>query len=117
MPGGKLRLKGLFTGGQQVGGTGTYVKHVLAGSVVVEAPSINQSVIAGSSASVFATISGLTASHIMVARVVTGNACTVLGKVLSGAGSANFTFQSVAGCGAGLASQTTTTINYLAFQV
>lgn len=115
MPGGKVRLKGLYTGGQQVGATGTWVKEVLSGSVVVEAPSIG--LVAGSSASLFVTIANMTASHVIVAVQATGNACTVLNKAATGAGSALFTWAYVAGSGLAAASQTTTQINYLAFKV
>ena len=73
MPGGKMRLKGLFTGGIQVGTLGTggaspgdYLKHILAGSVAVNVGAVGA--VGGSTVCEVATISGMTASHILIAN-------------------------------------------------
>ena len=112
MPGGKRRLPGRFTGGIIVGDTGTYAKHILAGSATVEVGSIGT--VAGSNVCEVVTITGLTASHVIVANMITGNACTVLIKAQAGAGQASLTWGYIAGSGLGAASQTTSTFQYLA---
>lgn len=115
MPGGKQRLKGLFTGFLQLGGTGTVLKHALAGSAILEVGSIAGGVTGGSNVCEVVTIANLTASHILVATIASGNACTTLFRAVPGVGQASF-FWHLAGC-AGTASQTTTRIQYIAAQV
>ena len=117
MPGGKLRLKGLFTGGMQVSATGTYIKDVLAGSVVFECGSLNLGASGASGVCEVVTIAGLTASHILQATTLVGNACTILRLAKPGVGQASFFYTTVAASMAGIASQTTTTIQYIAFKV
>ena len=112
MPGGKRRLKGLFTGGLQVGTDGTYAKQILAGSATVEVGSIGT--VAGSNVCEVVTITGLTASHVIVANMISGNACTMLRKIQAGAGQASLTWGYIAGSGLGAASQTTSTFQYIA---
>jgi hypothetical protein len=112
MPGGKRRLKGVYTGGLQVGSGGTYAKQILAGSATVEVGSIG--LVAGSTVCEVVTISGLTASHIIVADMITGNACTVLRRIVAGAGQASLHWAYIAGSGLEAASQTTSTFQYIA---
>ena len=114
MPGGKMRLKGLFTGGLQVGSDGDYAKQVMSGSVSFECGSIGAG-LEGSTVCEVVTILGLTASHILVAQVTSGNTCTILRQSVAGAGQASFHFSYLGACGGSAASQTTTKVVYLAF--
>ena len=116
MPGGKLRLKGLFTGGAQVGATGDYFKHALIGSLVVNVGSVGT--VAGSTVCEVGTISNLTASHVLLVTEVhgTGNACLVLAQAKAGVGQASFTWAYTAGSAIGVAASHAATVNYLAFQ-
>ena len=118
MPGGKLRLKGLFTGGAQVGTTGDYIKHILAGSLAINVGSIGGGTVAGSTVCEVGTISNLTASHAMVAteRFGSRNACVVFVGALTGVGQASFVWMHGAGSGAGTAASHAATLDYFAFR-
>ena len=120
MPGGKLRLKGLFTGGIQVGGTaspGDYIKHLIAGSVTGTVGSMGA--VAGSTTCAVIAITGITASHLLIAteEMGTGNACMALTKAVAGAGQASFQWAYIAGSGLGATASYAPTINFLAAQV
>ena len=116
MPGGKLRLKGLFTGGAQVGNTGNYIKHILAGSLAINVGSVGA--ISGSTVCAVGTITNLTASHALVATEVhgTGNACLVLALAKTGVDQASFTWAYTGGSSAGVAASHAATLNYFAFR-
>ena len=116
MPGGKLRLKGLFTGGAQVGDTGNYIKHILAGSLAINVGSVGG--VAGSTVCEVGTITNLTASHAMVVseRHGTGNACLVVAGAKAGVGTASFTWTYISGCGLGVAASHAATLDYFAFR-
>ena len=120
MPGGKRRLKGLFTGGLQVGGSaspGDFMKHVLAGSVTGTVGSMGA--VAGSTTCAVIAITGLTASHILVAseEMGSGNACMVFKGAKAGAGQASFQWAYVAGSGLGAVASYAPTIRFIATQV
>ena len=117
MPGGKRRLLGLFTTGLKVGGgatSGTHLKHVLAGSLSINVASIG-AVLASTTCAV-GTITGLTASHSLVAmeQHSTINASKILSGAEAGAGQASFTWTYIAGCGGGAAAEHTATLRYFA---
>ena len=116
MPGGKLRLKGLFTGGAQVGATGNYVKHILAGSLAINVGSVG--VVGGSTVCEVGTITNITASHAMVVseRHSTRNACLVMAGAEAGAGTASFTWAYTGGSSAGVAASHAATLDYFAFR-
>ena len=116
MPGGKLRLKGLFTGGIQVGTTGDYAKHILAGSLTVNVGSVTG---AGSTVCEVGTITGLTASHIIMVneRFSSLNACLALAGARAGAGTASFNWVYTAGSALGTAASHAAVVEYLAVKV
>ena len=117
MPGGKRRLKFLFTTGIQVGANGQSLKSILTGSVSVTAPAFN----AGDAASTdtaSATIANLTASHLLLAmpdQAMSG--CITLVSACPGAGAASFTFATIAGSGGGTATAKATIVRYIAAQL
>ena len=115
MPGGKLRLKGLFTGGAQVGDTGNYIKHILAGSLAINVGSATGT---GSTVCEVGTITNLTASHAMVVseRHSTRNACLVVAGAQAGAGTASFTWAYTGGSGGDIAASHAATLDYFAFR-
>ena len=120
MPGGKHRLKSLFTGGLQVGGTaspGDFITHLLAGSVTGTVGSMGA--VTGSNTCAVIAITGLTASHLLIAteEFGTGNACMALVRAVAGAGQASFQWAYIAGSGAGATASYAPTINFFAAQV
>ena len=117
MPGGKRRLLGLFTAGLKVGGgatSGTHMKHVLAGSLSLAVASIGA--VTASTTCAVGTITGLTASHSLIAmeQHSTLNASTILSGAEAGVDQASFTWTYAAGSGAGAAAEHTATVRYIA---
>ena len=119
----KERMKSLFTGGLQVGvlGTGgaspgTFVKHIVAGSLTVNVGSVGA--VGGSTVCEVGTIAGLTASHVILAQEVqaTQNACLALMAAKAGAGQASFVWAYTGGSGLGVAASHAATIGFIAAQ-
>jgi hypothetical protein len=116
MPGGKIRLKVLATGGLSVGSasTDTFMKNILAGSVSLTSPAFTGNT-AGSQATVEVSITGLTASHVLQAFPRgTFSPCIALVSTCPGAGVASMIFAYIAGSGGAAAAGATTVIQYLA---
>jgi len=119
MPGGKQKLLGLFTKGLKIGGgatSGTHLKHVLAGSISLDVASIGA--VQASTTCVVGTITGLTASHHLVAleQFDTLNASALLSAAKAGVGQASFMWTYAAGSGGGDAAEHTATVLYFAFR-
>ena len=115
MPAGKARLKNLLTGGLVVGSasTDTHIKAILAGSISFTGPAFDGGD-AGSQEISEATISGLSASHALIATPEAISPCIALVAACAGAGKASFVFGYTAGSGGGAAAAATTVISYIA---
>ena len=120
MPGGKRRLRQLFTSALKVGtaSEGTWIKDIMGGSVTVTTP-VFTGTTTGSIASTNATITGLTASHTLLATVNSGCAqsgCIVFAGACAMLNSANFYWAYIAACGGPAVAAGTVTMRYLAFK-
>lgn len=112
MPGGKDRLKQVFTSGEQIGANGTFHDQILAGSVSAtvagfagtSSPSTETSEV---------TIANLGACDILLAQAdLTGlSACVVLQAALAGAGQASLVWR-YSGSGASM-DGFTATVRYI----
>ena len=120
MPGGKRRLKMLMTSGIKVGSASesTFIKDIMAGSVSISTPIFTGGT-PGSVASAAATITGMTASHTMLAgphSVCAMGGCIVYAGACPYSGGANFYFGYLAACGGEAVVAKTVTMRYLAFR-
>lgn len=115
MPGGKRRLKHLFTTGIEVSqdGNGADFTEILAGSTTVTAPSFAAGSTAGSTEDVNVAIAQLTAAHYFLATpgsAMPANA--VFLRANAGAGSAVFTFMHT---GSAAVAETAVVFDYMGF--
>jgi len=120
MPGGKRRLRMLMVTGFKVGSASesTWVKDIMAGSVSISTPIFTGGT-TGSVASSNATITGMTASHTLLAgpnSVCTMGGCIVYAGACALSNAANFYFGYLAGSGGEAVTAKTVTMRYLAFR-
>ncbi|MHA2062948.1 MAG: hypothetical protein ACXABY_01060 [Candidatus Thorarchaeota archaeon] len=99
MPGGKRRLKQLFTGNMQVGGDGTSISEVLSGSVAFATAGCAGTAVHGACSVAEVTIAGLNSCAIMIANAEDMSACFTFSGVLAGDGQASVVYR-YSGCGA-----------------
>jgi len=117
MPGGKKRLPGRFTSGIIVGSASVRerVTSIFAGSVSVESPSYDAGA-AGSRENVSATVTGLDASHLVLATAASmPGACVVLLSACAISDAIETTWGYIAGSGGAAAAASQITLNYIAF--
>jgi len=116
MPGGKRKLKQLFTSQMQMGANGTAVSQILAGSVAFTGgvwPGGGDTV-TGSPVTVEVTISNLAEGDVILGSVSAISACTDFrGEILAGTGQASLILR-YAGSGASV-DPYTGTLRYIAF--
>ena len=116
MPGGKRRLKQLFTGGMKIGATGINSKKILSGSVSFATTGCADTTVTNACSVAEATITNLGPCDIMLGTVWGMSACFMFnGEVLAGDGQASIVYR-YAGCG-GSADSSTATLRYIAFQI
>ncbi|KKM77124.1 hypothetical protein LCGC14_1373190 [marine sediment metagenome] len=117
MPGGKQRLPGQFTGGI-IAGPGSVrdrLSGIFAGSVAVESPSFDGGD-AGSRENSSITVTGLDASHIVVAIPASmPGACVALISACAISDAIEATWGYIAGSGGAAAAASQVTLNYIAF--
>jgi len=117
MPAGKSRLMSLLTGGLKVGSasTDTFIKEILAGSVSLTGPAFDNG-IGASTATCQANITGITASHTLVAMPQDISPCMTIIAACAGAGNASFVFGFMAASSGCNATAKTTIIKYIAIK-
>ncbi len=117
MPGGKQRLIARLTGGiiAGPGSTRDRVSGIFAGSVSVESPSFDAGA-AGSRENLSATVTGLDASHLVVAIPASmPGACVALISACAIENAIETTWGYIAGSGGGAAAASPVTLQYIAF--
>ena len=118
MPGGKRRLPGRFVSGVRVssGSVVDRVTELFAGSVSMESPSFDGGD-AASREEVSATVTGLTASHLItVTPASLPGACTLLVSACAIADAIETTWANTAGSGGPATSTCQITLNFIAFR-
>ena len=101
MPGGKRKLKQLFTSGMQVGNSGneTFVTEIIAGSVGFATAGCADTAVSGACSVAEVTITGLSPCSMMIGNAEDMSACFTYSAVIAGDGQASVVYR-YAGCGA-----------------
>ena len=118
MPGGKRRLKQLFTAGMQIGATGINTTQILSGSVAFATSGCAATAVDNACLIAEVTISDLNSCDIMLGSVWGMSGCFMFnGEILAGDGQASLVYR-YAGCGASVDARTAGgTLRYIAFQI
>ena len=99
MPGGKQRLKHLFTTGIQVGADGTAAAQILTGSVSFATPGCAVSTTTGACVVTEVTIANLAAQDYIVGSVSAMSGCFQFqGEIMAGDGQASLVYRFGGGC-------------------
>ena len=116
MPGGKRKLKQLFTTGMQIGANGVNIKQILTGSVGFATTGCASTTVDNACMVAEATITNLSACDMIIGSVWGMSACLMYnGEIRAGAGQASIVYR-YAGCGASVDSYTGT-LRYIAFKL
>ena len=117
MPGGKRRLKNLFTTGIQVGANGTAAAQILVGSAVFATAGCAATLDTGACVVAEVTISNLVAQDYIVGSVSAMSACWRFnGELMAGTGKASLVYR-YSGCAASVDAATIGgTLRYIAIK-
>lgn len=116
MPGGKRKLKQLFTSQMQMGADGTAITEIMTGSATIATAGCAGTQVHGACAVAEVTISNLTACSMMVGQLTGMSACFRFdGEIIPGAGTASVVYR-YSGCGASADARASGgTLRYIAF--
>ena len=120
MPGGKRKLKQLFTSQAQIGAVGIPAKQILTGSVGFATTGCADTAVTNACSVAQVTIANLNSCDVMIGSVYGMSACFMFnGEILAGDGQASIVYR-YAGCGASVdprAGTTGGTLRYIAFEI